>query len=67
MGSNKLIGLALLVVGLILLFLGYQSSQAVDDQIFEALTGRFTESTTWLLIAGGVSTVLGLGLLIIKR
>jgi len=67
MGSNKMIGLVLLVVGVIVLFLGYQSSQAVDDQLFEALTGRFTESTMWLFIVGGVSTVLGLGILLFRR
>ncbi len=66
MGSNQIIGLALLVIGIIVLFFGYQSSQALDDQLFEAFTGRFTDSTMWLLIAGGVSTVIGL-VLLIKR
>ena len=45
MGSNKMIGLILLAVGVLVFFFGYQSSQAVDDQLFEAFTGRFTEST----------------------
>jgi uncharacterized protein YjeT (DUF2065 family) len=67
MSSNQIIGLALLVLGVILLFFGYQSSQAADDQIFEALTGRFTDSTMWLFIFGGVSAVVGVGLLAAKR
>ena len=67
MSGNQVIGIALLVLGVILLFFGYQSSQAADDQIFEALTGRFTESTTWLFIGGGVSAALGIGLLALKR
>jgi uncharacterized membrane protein HdeD (DUF308 family) len=66
MSGNQILGLALLVVGIIVLFFGYQSSQALDDQLFEAFTGRFTDSTTWLFIAGGVSTVVGL-VLLIKR
>lgn len=66
MSGNQTIGLALLVVGIIVLFFGYQSSQALDDQLFEAFTGRFTESTTWLFIAGGVSTIVGL-VFLIKR
>lgn len=67
MSSNQLFGIALLVLGIILLFFGYQSSQAVDDQVFEALTGRFTESTMWLLIGGGISAAVGVVLLALKR
>ncbi len=67
MGSKQIIGIVLLVLGAVLLFSGYQSSQALDDQIFEAFTGRFTDSTMFLLIIGGISTVAGLGLLIFKR
>ena len=67
MHANQVIGLALLVAGLIVLFFGYQSAQALDDQIFEAITGRFTESTMWLFIIGGVLSVVGIGLLVLKR
>ncbi|MCH8531883.1 MAG: DUF3185 family protein [Saccharospirillum sp.] len=54
----------LLVVGLILLFFAYQSSQSLGDQVTEAVTGRFTDSTTWFLIIGAASTVAGIGMLI---
>jgi len=67
MRTNQIIGFALLVVGIILLFFGYQSSQAMDEQIFEAFTGRFTESTLLFIIGGAVSAVVGLGLLLSKR
>lgn len=60
MSSNKLIGLVLLVVGIILLYFGYQSSQGLDDQISEAVTGNFTDSTIWYYLLGGVSSVAGL-------
>lgn len=63
MSSQQIIGIVLLVVGAILLFSGYQSSQGIDDQIFETFTGRFTESTIFLIIAGAVSAVIGLVLL----
>jgi hypothetical protein len=63
MGSNKIFGAALLVVGLILLYFGYQSSQSLGDQVFETFTGRFTDSTIWLFIAGAASAVIGIGLL----
>lgn len=67
MAINQIIGIALLVVGLILLFFGYQSSQGLDEQIFETFSGRFTDSTTWLFILGAASAVVGVGLLFFKR
>ena len=67
MGIKQVAGLALLVLGVVLLFFAWQSSQAVDDRIMEAVTGRFTDSTIWLFIGGVISAVLGIGLLVIKR
>ncbi len=59
MGSNKMIGLVLLVVGLILLYFGWQASQSVGDQVAEAFTGQFTDETLWFLIGGAAATVAG--------
>ncbi|MDZ7764824.1 MAG: DUF3185 family protein [Melioribacteraceae bacterium] len=67
MASNKILGFVLLVVGLILLFFAYQSSQSLGDQVSEAVTGRFTDSTTWFLILGAASAVAGAGLLLFGK
>lgn len=67
MTHNKTLALVLLVVGLILLFFAYQSSQSMGDQVTEAITGRFTDSTLWLYIAGAASTVAGIGMLLTGR
>jgi hypothetical protein len=64
MMDNRILAIVLLVVGLILLFFAYQSSQSLGDQVTEAVTGRFTDSTTWLLILGAASAVAGVGLLL---
>ncbi|EWH02947.1 DUF3185 family protein [Halomonas sp. BC04] len=66
MSTNQIIGLALLVAGAILLYFGYQSSQGIEDQLYETFTGRFTDSTIWLFIAGAVAAVAGIGLLLRK-
>lgn len=66
MAGNRVLALVLLVVGLILLFFAYQSSQSLGDQVTEAVTGRFTDSTTWFLIIGAASTVAGIGMLILS-
>ncbi|KPQ00027.1 DUF3185 family protein [Marinobacter sp. HL-58] len=67
MGSTKLIGLVLLVVGIALLFFGYQSTQSVGDQITESLTGRFTDETMWYLIGGAAAVVGGGFLAFVKK
>ncbi|WLD58764.1 DUF3185 family protein [Salinispirillum sp. LH 10-3-1] len=65
--NNKTVAIVLIVVGLILLFLAYQSSQSLDDQVAEAFTGRFTESTTWYLILGAAASVAGVGMLVFGK
>jgi hypothetical protein len=67
MASNRILALVLLVVGLILLFFAYQSSQSLGDQVTEAVTGRFTDSTTWFLILGAASAAAGVGLLLFGK
>ncbi|WP_405240637.1 DUF3185 family protein [Lentisalinibacter orientalis] len=65
--NNRILAAVLLVVGLILLFFAYQSSQSLGDQVTEAVTGRFTDSTTWFLILGAASAVAGVGLLVFGK
>ncbi len=60
MSSNKIIGIVLLVIGIVLLYFGYQSSQGLDDQVSEALTGRFTDTTTWYYLLGAAGAIVGL-------
>ena len=67
MTNNKILAIVLLVVGLILLFFAYQSSQSMGDQVTEAVTGRFTDSTIWFLVLGAASAAAGLGLLLLGK
>ncbi len=59
MKSQKLVGLVLLVVGIILLFFGWQSTESVTEQVSESLTGRYTDETLWFLIGGAAAIVAG--------
>jgi len=67
MGSNKLIGLVLLVVGIGLLYFGYQATQSLSGQVTETLTGRFNDETMWYLIGGAAATAAGAFLIFIKK
>lgn len=59
MGSNRILGIVLLVIGVILLFFGYNASQSLGDQLTETVTGKFTDETMWYIIAGAASVVVG--------
>ncbi len=64
MGIPRVIGLALLAVGVALLVFGYNASHSVGEQVIEGITGHFTNRTMWYLIGGIAATVSGIALAI---
>jgi uncharacterized membrane protein len=64
MSPQRIAGIVLLVVGLFLLIMGINATDSVADQVSETFTGRFTETTTWYIIGGIISTLVGLLLVI---
>jgi len=62
--ATKIIGIALVVVGLGLAFWGYQQSGSVGSQLSQAFTGSATDKVMTLYISGAVSLVVGLYLLL---
>lgn len=66
MNQKRLIGLALLLIGVILLVFGFNSSQSAVEELSEALTGRYSDETMMYLIGGAVATVIGLVMLLRK-
>lgn len=64
MSNNKIIGLVLLTIGIVLLVFGFQASDSLGERLHESFTGRFTESTTWYFILGAAGTVAGLAMLL---
>jgi len=67
MGSQNLVGIMLLVVGVILLYFGWQSSQSIADQVTETFTGRFTDGTMWFFIGGALCVVAGAVLTFMRK
>lgn len=63
MAIHQIFGLALLVVGALLLYFGFTASQGVGEQVHETFTGRFTNSTVWYFVLGAAAGIVGLGLL----
>lgn len=64
--TKKIIGIALVVIGLGLAFWAYRLSGSVGSQVTEALTGSPTDRIMTFYIGGAVSLVVGLFLLFKK-
>lgn len=62
----KIIGIALLVVGLGLGYWGYEISGSLSSQFSETMNGAPTDKVMMLYIGGAVSFVVGL-LLLLKK
>ncbi len=56
---SRILGIALLVLGAALLFLGYNASESLTEEVHETLTGRFTDETRNYLVGGAVAAVVG--------
>ena len=60
MSNIRIGGIVVLVIGVILLVIGVSSSGSVADKLNYTWSGRFTERTTWYIIGGIASGLLGL-------
>jgi choline-glycine betaine transporter len=60
MKSQVIFGGVLLVLGIVLLIVGMNSSHSVADQVSNTFSGRFTQDTMWYIIGGIAAGVLGL-------
>ena len=67
MNPQRIFGIVLLVVGVILLIVGMNSSHSVVDQVSNTFTGRFTQATTWYIVGGIVLGLLGLFMALFGR
>jgi hypothetical protein len=56
---NKAIGIALLIVGIILVVYGLNASDSVSSNISRTFTGAPTNKTLWLLLGGAASAIVG--------
>ena len=63
MTPQRIFGIALLAVGIVLLVIGMNSSHSVADQISNTFTGRFTDNTTWYILGGIVTGLVGVSMI----
>ena len=65
MNPQRLVGLVLLVIGVVVLIIGINASHSVADQVSETFTGRFTKATTWYIVGGIAAALVGAVMLLI--
>ena len=58
----RILGAVILVVGVILLYFGFNASEAVTEKVVEGVTGKYTNETMGYII-GGAALIVGGGLL----
>jgi hypothetical protein len=67
MGTKKVAGIVLIVVGAVLLYFGLQATDAPLEQARESLTGDYSDQTMLYLIGGAAAAVAGLAMLVIGK
>ncbi|TQV88448.1 DUF3185 family protein [Aliikangiella coralliicola] len=58
--TNKMISIALIIVGAGLVYWGYQSSGSIGSQLSQTFTGSHSDKVMMLYIGGAASLVVGL-------
>jgi len=61
---KKILGIGLIIVGLILLYFGYNEYNSMASEISEVFTGSPSDNAVWYLAGGAGASVVGLLLLL---
>ncbi len=64
---SRVIGIAFLVVGVVLILFGMNASASLGSRVSELFTGAPSDRTIWLLLAGGAAAIVGLCMLLAGR
>ena len=67
MNVQRISGVVLSVVGVILLTVGVNASHSVANRVGDIFPGGSTHATTWFIVGGIASTAIGLLLLPLSR
>jgi hypothetical protein len=60
MNSQRVAGIALLVVGLVLVVVGMNASDSLADRWSNFFTGHYTDTTVWYMVGGIACAAVGL-------
>ena len=60
MSPQRILGVVLLVVGIVLFVVGMNASHSAADQVSNTFTGKFTQATAWYIYGGLAAGLVGL-------
>jgi len=60
---NKIISLALLAGGIVLILVGINATDSLSSDVSRFFTGSPTDKAIWMLIGGSIATLIGLATL----
>ena len=60
---NKLLSLAFLVGGIVLIIVGFNATHSFSSDVSRFFTGSPTDKAVWMLIGGIVAALIGLAML----
>lgn len=63
---KKVIGIALLAGGIVLLVFGFQSKGSIESKANEFFSGSPSKRTTWYLVGGAACSAAGVALILLK-
>jgi len=57
---ERAVGIALIIIGVVLLIWGVNASQSLGSEVSEAFTGSPSDKSMWFIVGGIASAVVGL-------
>ena len=64
---EKIIGIALVVFGVVLLGYGMSAADSFSSEVSRFFTGKPTDKSIWMILGGAVSIVVGAGTMFFNR
>jgi len=59
MKNGRIVGFGLIVIGLVLLFFGLEANDSFSSGFSKAFQGAPSDKAIWLMVGGGIVTLLG--------
>jgi LPXTG-motif cell wall-anchored protein len=67
MSRQRIFGLVILAVGIVLLIFGIHAMSELREKFAQEFAGRYTHGTMWYIIGGVILIVVGGGVAMIRR
>jgi len=67
MEMKRVLGMAILIVGVVLLVFGINATHSVNEQVVQAVKGTYTDTTIWYIIGGILLIAIGAGFALLRR